>query len=106
MTSPEQAHSASSTAFVPHPKTPVVLIAIAWLILVEGLVRLPSAAILFFFLLGGGNSVTVLIGFLTLVNSLGAIVVSLGIRHMRRWALFPFYVVTALGVIAKMLSLV
>lgn len=80
------------------PKAPIFVIIIAWLMLIGGVFSL--LGVLPFLLIGGlGKSwVIFLLGALNLVRGVGLVVVSFGIRHMRRWALYTFTVLTILAV--------
>jgi len=80
------------------PKAPVFVIIIAWLMLLGGIGSLLITAPLLF--LGGiGKSGVILgLGGLTLIRGIGLVVVSFGIRYMRRWALYTFTALTVLAV--------
>ena len=80
------------------PKAPVFVIIIAWLMLLGGIGSLLITAP--FLLLGGIGKSGVIFGLggLTLIRGIGLVVVSFGIRHMRRWALYTFTALTVLAV--------
>jgi len=80
------------------PKAPVFVIIIAWLMLLGGIGSLLITAPLLF--LGGIGKSGVIFGLggLTLIRGIGLVVVSFGIRHMRRWALYTFTALTVLAV--------
>ena len=80
------------------PKAPVFVIIIAWLMLLGGIGSLLITAPLL--LLGGIGKSGVIFGLggLTLIRGIGLVVVSFGIRHMRRWALYTFTALTVLAV--------
>ena len=80
------------------PKAPVFVIIIAWLMLLGGIGSLLITAPLL--LLGsiGKSGVIFGLGGLTLIHGIGLVVVSFGIRHMRRWALYTFTALTVLAV--------
>lgn len=102
---PPPANPNASSAFAPptsapqtKPKAPIFVIIIAWLMLIGGVFSL--LGVLPFLLIGGlGKSwIIFLLGALNLVRGVGLVVVSFGIRHMRRWALYTFTVLTILAV--------
>ena len=86
------------------PKAPVFVTIIAWLMLLGGIGSLLLTAPLL--LLGGIGKSGIIFGFggLALIRGIGLVVVSFGIRHMRRWALYTFTGLTALAVVAGIYS--
>ena len=80
------------------PKAPMFVIIIAWLMLLGGIGSLLITAPLL--LLGGIGKSGVIFGLggLTFIRGIGLVVVSFGIRHMRRWALYTFTALTVLAV--------
>lgn len=86
------------------PKAPTLVTVVGWLILLGGigslLVTLPLL------LIGGLGRSRALFGLggLSLVRGTGSVVVSFGIRQMRRWALYVFTALTVLGVIVSIYS--
>ena len=97
----EQSQYTTSTQPPSHPikpKAPVFVIIIAWLMLLGGIGSLLITAPLL--LLGGIGKSGVIFGLggLTLIRGIGLVVVSFGIRHMRRWALYTFTALTVLAV--------
>ena len=86
------------------PKAPVFVTIIAWLMLLGGIGSLLLTAPLL--LLGGIGKSGIIFGLggLTLIRGIGLVVVSFGVRYMRRWALYTFTGLTALAVIASIYS--
>lgn len=80
-------------------RTPLIVVIIAWLMLIGGLFTL--LGVLPFLFLGGFAKVGILllIGIINLIKGVGLVVVSFGIRHMKRWALYTFTVLTVLAVL-------
>ena len=87
-------------------KPPTIVKITSWLVLIGGIFSL--LGVLPFLLLGGlGKSgVILLIGILNLARGIGLVVVSFGIRQMRRWALYVFTVLTVLAVIVSVYSFI
>ena len=85
-------------------RTPVLVVIISWLMLLSGIGSLLLTAPLLF--IGGvGNSGIVFgLGGLTLVRGIGLVVVSFGIRNLRRWALYTYTGLTALAIILSIYS--
>jgi uncharacterized membrane protein HdeD (DUF308 family) len=83
-----QTHSSPTET---RPRTSIIVIIIAWIMLLVGilvlLLALPS------FLLAD-----IVTGIITLVQGVGLIAVSFGIRRMRRWALYTFTALTVLAI--------
>src|SRR3989344_596218 len=80
------------------PKAPVFVIIISLLMLLGGIGSLLLTAPLL--LLGGIGKSGIIFGLggLALIRGIGLVVVSFGIRHMRRWALYTFTALTVLAV--------
>lgn len=85
-------------------KAPLLVIIIAWLMLIGGIFSL--LGVLPFMLLGGFAKVGILffLGLLNLVRGVGLIIVSFGIRRMRKWALYTFSVLTIIAIILSLYS--
>lgn len=96
--------TASSPAQEIEPKTPILVTIIAWLMLLGGIGSLLVTTPLL--LIGGLGKSGVLFGLggLTLVRGVGLVVVSFGLRQMRRWALYTFTALTILAVIVSIYS--
>ncbi|MFA4830700.1 MAG: hypothetical protein WC862_02375 [Patescibacteria group bacterium] len=84
------------------PKAPVFVIIIAWLMLLGGIGSLLFTASLLF--IGGIGKSSFIFGWggITLVKGIGLVVLSFGIRQMRRWALYTLTALTMLGVVISM----
>lgn len=82
-------------------KAPIFVIIIAWLMLIGGIFSL--LGFLPFVLLGGFGKVGILffIGILNLVRGVGLIIVSFGIRSLKRWSLNIFSIITILALIVS-----
>lgn len=100
-----------TTATQPQPyqqevkaKAPIFVIIIAWLMLLGGIGSLLVTAPLL--LLGGIGKSGVIFGLggIALIRGIGLVVVSFGIRRMRRWALYTFTVLTVLAAGASLYS--
>lgn len=84
-------------------KVPLLVIVISWLLLIGGIV---STFFAFFFVVpflfsgGLGSGLFAIIGLISLVKGIGWIILSFGIRKMRRWALNVFLVLTIISVAA------
>lgn len=85
-------------------KRPVFVAIVSWLMLLDGIGNLLLTAPIL--LLGGigKSAITLGLGGLTLIRGIGLVVVSFGVRHMRRWALYTFTGLAALAVIAAIYS--
>ena len=85
-------------------KPPTIVKITSWLLLIGGIFSL--LGVLPFLLLGGlGKSgIILLIGILNLVRGIGLVVVSFGIRQMKKWALYTFTVLTVLAVFVSIYS--
>ncbi len=78
-------------------KTPVIVIILAWIMLLGGiftlLVTLPLLS-----LAGLGNSGLFLgLGAISLIRGVLLIVISFGLRHMKKWSLYTYTGLTVLG---------
>jgi len=100
-----------TTAAQPQPyqqevkaKAPLFVIIIAWLMLLGGIGSLLVTAPLL--LLGGIGKSGIIFGLggIALIRGIGLVVVSFGIRKMRRWALYTFTALTVLAVVASLYS--
>jgi len=87
-------------------KPPTMVKITSWLLLIGGVFSL--LGVLPFLLLGGlGKSgVILLIGVLILVKGAGLVVISFGIKQMKRWALYTFTVLTILAVFVSIYSFI
>ena len=86
------------------PKAPVFVIIIAWLMLLGGIGSLLLTAPLL--LLGGFGKSGIIFGLggIALIHGIGLVVVSFGIKRMRRWALYTFTALTVLALGASLYS--
>ncbi|TSC54267.1 MAG: hypothetical protein LiPW31_190 [Microgenomates group bacterium LiPW_31] len=102
--SPTPTRTASSPVQETKVKAPILVTIIAWLILLGGIGSLLVTTPLL--LIGGLGKSGVLFGLggLTLVRGVGLVVVSFGLRQMRRWALYAFTALTILAVIVSIYS--
>lgn len=86
------------------PKAPVFVKIIAWLMLLGGIGSLLVTAPLLFLGGIGKSGVIFAMGSITLIRGIGLVVVSFGVRHMRRWALYAFTALTVLAVVTSLYS--
>ena len=85
-------------------EAPLSVKILSWLGLISGIFALFGT--LPFLLLGGlGKSEPLfLLGLISLVRGVGFVVLSFGLRKMRRWALYGYTVVAVLGILATAYS--
>lgn len=88
------------------PHAPLIVIIVSWLILLGSIGSLLLTLPLL--LIGGlGQSFTVLaLGLLNLVRGGGLVVVSFGLRNMRKWALYVYTALVLLGILIFIYDLV
>lgn len=79
-------------------EAPMFVVIVAWIMLLIGILSLLFTAPLL--LLGGTGEIGVIfwLGVSSFVQGVGLVVVSFGIRRMRRWALYVFTALTVLAV--------
>ncbi len=99
----------SSPVNVPTSKAPIVVRVISFLMFIGGVFSLFGSAFLVFITFSTGFKesgwLLVVLTILTVVRGVGYIVISLGIRRMRRWALYAFTSLAALLIIGDVLSI-
>ncbi|GEM_PF-1110213 len=114
----EEAYRTASTAPVaptaPSPlafsaKAPIVVRVISLLMFIGGAFTLLGSGVLLFATFAGGFNKTisllVVLSAITLVKGIGYLVISFGIRRMRRWALYAFTSLAGLSMIGDIMSM-
>jgi len=86
------------------PKAPTLVVIIGWLLLISGIFSL--LGVLPFLLFGGlvKSGTLLILGTLNLVRGIGLVIVSFGIRRLRRWALYTFTALTVLAIAVSIYS--
>lgn len=88
----------------PRPKTPWLIDAIGWLLLLGGIGRLLITTPLLLLGIAAKDLAIISAGLLYLITAVALIITSFGVRHMRRWALYSFTGLMAVQAIADLIS--
>lgn len=81
------------------PKAPLFVVITAWLMLLGGLGVLLFSGFSFLISIASGEWLRIISGFIDVAVAIGLIVVSFGLRHMRKWALYVYTVMIAVSLI-------
>ena len=80
-------------------RAPLFIVVVAWILLIIGVLNLLVSGLPVLLGLIGGSSGIFITGMIMLLISIGLIVVSFGLRHMKRWGLYTYTALVVLTIV-------